>query len=369
VVEPAEHRARDQHALLDRVAIILHHRIGVLLGEDAVGDQAVGIDGPRGRVSADLFVHHRLGHRGLVRLVVTETPVTDQVDDDVLVELVAEVQRHARDEDDRLRIVAVDVEDRRLNHLGHIGAVERGARVERVAGREADLVVDDDVDRAAGGVAARLGELQRLHDHALAGKGRVAVDEHGQDLIAAAVVAPALACAHRALDDRVDDLQMRGVEAQHQMDDAAGGIDVGREPHVILHVAGHLTPVHLDPALELVEDVLRRLAEDVGQHAETPAMGHADDQLLLAFAPGALDQLVQQRDEGIAAFQREALLADIPLVEIFLETFGGGQEGQEPAPIGGVELGCRAISLEPLLNPAFLLGIGDVHVLRADRPQ
>ena len=53
------------------------------------------------------------------------------------------------------RVLAVDVEDRRLDHLGDVGAVLRRAGVAR-GGGEADLVVDDDVDRAAGRVAGEV---------------------------------------------------------------------------------------------------------------------------------------------------------------------------------------------------------------------
>jgi hypothetical protein len=51
-----------------------------------------------------------------------------------------------------LGVVAVHVEDRRLHHLGHIGAVLR-LTGESGAGGEADLVVDDQVDGAAHPVA------------------------------------------------------------------------------------------------------------------------------------------------------------------------------------------------------------------------
>ena len=49
---------------------------------------------------------------------------------------------------------------------------------------EADLVVDDEVDRAAGGVAVELREVQRLGDHALSGERRVAVDQDRDDALA-----------------------------------------------------------------------------------------------------------------------------------------------------------------------------------------
>ncbi len=71
------------------------------------------------------------------------------------------------------------MEDRGLDHLGHIGAVEGRAGVQGIAGGETDLVVDHYMDAAAGGEAAGLGEVEGLHDHALAGEGRVAVDQEG----------------------------------------------------------------------------------------------------------------------------------------------------------------------------------------------
>ncbi len=52
-------------------------------------------------------------------------------------------------------VVAVDVEDRRLDHSRDVGAVQAGAR-RAGRGGEPDLVVDDEVDGAAGAVAAQL---------------------------------------------------------------------------------------------------------------------------------------------------------------------------------------------------------------------
>ena len=40
---------------------------------------------------------------------------------------------------------------------------------------------------------------------------------------------------------------------------------------------------------------------------------------------GALDELVHRGDEALAAFEREALLADVLGVQVALEAFGGGQ--------------------------------------------
>ena len=79
--------------------------------------------------SLDLAVHQRLGERRLVPLVVAVPAVADHVDDDVLAERLAEVERQLADVDDRLGVLAVDVEDRHLDHLGDVGAVAgRAAR-------------------------------------------------------------------------------------------------------------------------------------------------------------------------------------------------------------------------------------------------
>ena len=128
------------------------HVLDLALGDQAVGDEAVGVELQRGLVALDRGVHQRLGEHRLVALVVAEPAVAEDVDDDVLVEALAELDRDAGGVDHGLGVVAVDVEDRRLDHQRDVGRVGRGARVHRRGG-EADLVVDDDVDGAAGPVA------------------------------------------------------------------------------------------------------------------------------------------------------------------------------------------------------------------------
>ena len=128
------------------------HLLDFALGDDAFGDQLLAVDFQRGRMRADLLVHQRLGERGLVAFVVAEAPVAEHVDDHRPLELLPVFGRHLGGEHHRFRIVAVDVEDQRLDHLGDVGRIGRRARVARIGG-EADLVVDDEMDRAAGAVA------------------------------------------------------------------------------------------------------------------------------------------------------------------------------------------------------------------------
>ena len=191
------------------------HVLDLALGDQAVGDEAVGVDLQRGLVALDGGVHQRLGEHRLVALVVAEAPVAEDVDDDVLVEHLPELGRDAGGVHHGLGVVAVDVEDRRLDHQRDVGRVGRGARVLRRGG-EADLVVDDDVDGAAGAVALEAGEAEALGDHALAGEGGVAVQQDRQHLGAVHVAALRLLGADLAEHDRVDGLEVARVGGQRR---------------------------------------------------------------------------------------------------------------------------------------------------------
>ena len=210
----------------------------------------------------------------------------------VLAELVGELGHP----DAGLGVVAVDVEDRRLDHPGDVGGVGRGARGAR-RGREADLVVDDDVDRAAGAVAAQLGQVERLGDDALAGERRVAVHEQRQDgEVLAGEVEPVLLGADDALEDRVDGLEVGRVGGEVDLGLAAVlGDELALGAEVVLDVAGALDGLGVLLALELAEDLAVGLAGDVGEHVEAAAVRHADADLVHVVVGGAA------QDRGRAA--------------------------------------------------------------------
>ena len=150
--------------------------LGLGDGDVAPPDQRLGVELADAAVFLDQLVEQRLGEAGIVLLVVAVAPVADQVDDDVLVERLAEGEGQPAHPDAGLGIVAVDVEDRGLDHLGHVGGVDRRPGRVRVGG-EAQLVVDDQVHGAAGLVAGQGRHVEGLGHHALAGERRVPVDE------------------------------------------------------------------------------------------------------------------------------------------------------------------------------------------------
>ena len=200
-------------------------------------------------------------------------------------------------------------------------------------GGEADLVVDDDVDRAAGAEERQLRQPQRLVDDSLAGEGGVAVQQHRDDLAVLLVAARLLLGADDALDHRVDQFQVAGVGREADVDHPAlgAGAVVG-VAEVVLHVAVAFGGLVDDGAAEFATDDLVRLVQHVGQDVEPAAVGHADAHLLHAEGRAVIHQGVQQRDQGFGPLQAELLGAVVAGVEELLELLGGHElEEQGPA--------------------------------------
>ena len=343
----------------------VHHPVSLLLTEHRVFHDSLGVFGARGRQAVDFFIHHRLRDARVVSLVVTVTPVTHQIDHHVFFEQHAVFQRQPGYRHHRFRVIAVDMKNRRIHHFGDIAAIHGRARIALQAGGKPDLVVDNNVYGAVGGITARLRHLQGFHHHALPGKSRIAVYLHRNHFVAFAVAAAILTRAHRAFDHRADDFQMRGVERQRQMHRPAGGVHVGSKTLVVFDIAGQR--FHILRAFELTEQLRRFFAEYVDQHIQPPAVRHADDHFLDAAFTGAHYQLIQQWNQGLAAFQRKAFLANIFSVQKFFQPFGDGQLLQDVDFFQLAERVLATRGFQLMLQPAFFFGFDDVHVFHAHR--
>ena len=343
----------------------LDQSVGAVCRKQRLCHQFVGIQLARARVLADLIVHERLRERRGVLFVVSELAEAHDVDHHILGELLAVVQRDLRGQHDRFRIVAVHVQHGRFDHLHDVGAIQRRAGVARVAGGEADLVVDDHMHRAAGEVAARLSQRQRLHDHTLAGKGRIAVHEDGQHRMAGDVATAVQPRLDRAFDHRVDDFEVRRIERETQVHRTARGGDIAGKALVVLDVTGW--QVLGRGVIELGEQLGRGLAQRVDQHVQSAAVGHADHDFLHARHTGALHEFIHRGDEALAAFEREPLLPHVFGVQVALQTLGCGELLKDVLLLVGREVRLGADRLEPHLPPALFGRVGDVHVLGTDR--
>ncbi len=124
-------------------------------------------------------VHQRLRVAWFVSFVVAEFAKADDIQHHVFIKFLPVVERDLQRAISRFRIVAIDVKDRQLRHARNVGGIDRRAAGFGRSGKS-DLVVDDDVNRAAGAIAAQAGEIQRFHHDALTGKSRVAMQQHRQ---------------------------------------------------------------------------------------------------------------------------------------------------------------------------------------------
>ena len=206
-----------------------------------------------------------------------QTPVAHQVNHHIFLELLAVFQRQFGGVHHRFGIIAIDVENRRVNHFCHVSRVISGATIRHCAGGKTDLVVNHNMDRATGAITACLRHIKGFHDHALPRKGRITVDGNTQHLITVFIVTTILTRPHRAFHYRADDLQMRWVKRQHQMHRAAFGTDIAGKTFVVFHIAGIS---FVDFALKLAEQFTRWLTQHIGQYIESPPVRHTNRDFL-----------------------------------------------------------------------------------------
>ena len=220
------------------------------------------------------------------------------------------------------------MDDRRVEALREVRCVPRRAALLGIR-REPELVVRDDVERAAGAVAVDGLEVEGLGHDSLGGKGGVAVDEHRHDhggvVRDLASVAARLVGARAPLDDRIDELEVARVGRERDAHALAVPCLVGaRRAVVVLHVAGPALGdrgvcLEVRLALELDQDRLIALADGVGEHVQPPAVRHAQDDLARARVGRELNRLVEHRHEHVEALDRELLASEKGLVQVVLE--------------------------------------------------
>ena len=120
----------------------------------------------------------------------------------------------------------------------------------------------------------------------------------------------------------------------------------------------------VEVALELAEDLAVGLADDVGEHVEPTAVRHTDDDLVHVVVRRLGHHRVEQRDDRLATFEREPLLADVLGLQKGLERLGLVELAEDAQLL--VRRRGRVVALHPVLDPLALVRVLDVHVLDAD---
>ena len=93
-------------------------------------------------------------------------------------------------------------------------------------------------------------------------------------------------------------------------------------------------------------------------------MRHPDHDFLDPQRAAALDDLLHRGDQRLAAVKAEALGAHVFHMQELLEPLGLDQLVEDRAAAFAGELDLLAVALDPLLEPAGLLGVRDVHELQ-----
>ncbi len=208
-------------------------------------------------------------------------------------------------------------------------------------------------------------EAKALIDDALAGQGGIAVekDAHGA-AVGGLVVVVVLDGADLAENDGVLGLQMRRVGHQGQLH-ALSRRRRALEAHakMVLDITRALV-LSAGGAGKLAEDGLVGFPDDVAEHVETAAVGHANDDVLDAVVDAAVDEGLHAGDEGLAALKAEALVVGVLCGQEGLER-GAPDEAVEDAAllVDGVLEGLG--HLDALTQPVALFPVGNVDELDA----
>ena len=349
-------------ALLEHAPHPLLVLLDVLLGEGAVLEQLLDVDVNLGDLLLDALVHEGLSERRLVSLVVAVLSVADKVNNNVVLELGAPVSGQLAHVVDSLNIVGVDVEDGGVDGLGNIGTVGGGTSETGVGG-ETNLVVDDEVDRAASGEGGQRVETKTLVDDTLGSKCSVTVQEHAHGgAVGLLIVVVVLDGAGLAQDDGVLGLQMRRVGDERQLDALSrrrGTLEVHTQ--MVLDITRTLV-LGTGSTGELAEDGLVGLANDVAENVETSTMGHTDNDILNTVVDTAVDERLHTGNQGLATLETESLIVRVLSGEEGLEAGTPDETVQDTTLLVDRVLE-RGGDLEALAQPVALLTIGDVDEL------
>src|SRR5262249_39356834 len=231
-----------------------------------------------------------------------------------------------------------------------------------------NLIVDDEMDRAPGLISFEPGEAKTFGDDALTRESRIAMNEERQNFRAFHdIMQLVLFGAHLAENNRIDDLKVGWVCGQRKMDSIAVEVPVGGGAKMIFDVARAFDIIRRKgAALEFVENGPMRLAHDLGENIQASAVGHAEHNVLDAQGATALDDLFERRNHRFAAVESKALGAGIFDVNKSLKPLRLDEliENCPLALLGKDDL--LSWPFNPLLQPAFLGGIRDMHEFESD---
>ena len=151
-----------------------------------------------------------------------------------------------------------------------------------------------------------------------------------------AVAAALLLGPRDPFNDRIDQFQVAGIGAERAVDFVPLGRDaVIGIAEVVFDVAFTLRRLRRRRLVKLAENDLVGLMDDVRQHIQPAAMGHAHHDLFRSERRPRFDQRIEQWDQRLRSFHREPFLPDELGMQKFFKRLSGYEEFQNAARFRG----------------------------------
>src|SRR5690606_30686163 len=126
-------------ALLEHLAEIALHFLGHFGIHTSLSDELIYINLPGVRMRRNGLIEGGLRKAGLIRFVVTVFPVTENIDEYVVMELLPVLHGHLNGMNQRFHIVPVHMKNRRKRHFRDVRTIGAGTAVAEIGGK-ANLV-------------------------------------------------------------------------------------------------------------------------------------------------------------------------------------------------------------------------------------
>src|SRR6266571_2709235 len=165
--------------LLQHSKRFLYHLLRLRLSHYTQLLKVASIEFPHRRMLAYDLIHPRLCKGWLISFVMSPATIADQIDQDVLMKMIAIGMRHAYCCQTGIRIVGIHMDDRNFKSLRQIACEVRRATILRIRCKT-KLVVHDDMHCAANPVAIEMPQIQCLRYHSFTWKGGITVNQDWQ---------------------------------------------------------------------------------------------------------------------------------------------------------------------------------------------
>ena len=105
---------------------------------------------------SDFLVHRWLGNRRFIAFIVATTSIANDVYDDILLKLHSIINGQLGNKNDGFRVITIDMENGRLNHLGDLSTISGRTGILPLTDGVTNLIINNDVYRSTRVVTAGL---------------------------------------------------------------------------------------------------------------------------------------------------------------------------------------------------------------------